>query len=127
MLSTAVTIYKTIGLAPVEFNRTTNKYCASFIGYMITLTHMGVLIYCNCSHWWLRDHVVEGPVASLHQNTISKIYLQNYWYLGMTTRAAFFPIVLAVSRPYLKLLNSLVAAEATWKMIGFKVHRRSRV
>jgi magnesium-transporting ATPase (P-type) len=125
MLSTAVTIFKAAGLAPVRYNKTTNKYRIAVNGYLITFAHIVVLVYCNYSHWWSKDDFIKGPVESRHQNTVSIIYLKYYWYMGMMTRIAFLSIAFTVIRPYLTLLNYLVAMQATWEMVGIDVPQRS--
>jgi magnesium-transporting ATPase (P-type) len=126
MLNTSVKIFKAIGLAPVRYDRATHKYCITINGYLITFLHIAVLIYCSYSHWWANDFVTEDPVESRQQSTISEIYLKSYWYLSIVMRTSYFLIVFVLIRPYLDLLNGLLAIEATWEMIDVDVQQRSR-
>jgi hypothetical protein len=126
MLNTAVVIFKAIGLAPVHYDGAIHKYCISSKGYLITLTHISILVYCNYSYWWTNDHMMEDPVESYTQNTISKIYTKSYWYLSIMMRMSYFLIVVALTQRYLELLNGLIAIKATWNMIGVDIQRKSR-
>jgi hypothetical protein len=109
MLDAFTWLFRIIGIAPIA--RNTRSYQLSSVGYLITVTHFTIVLYC---------YYVYKPVESRYatdlrkSGIISDIYLASWWYLTTGLRMTYVVAVLTFSGQYLMARNKMMMLEQKW-------------